>query len=81
VTTTVRAPNINSIVRFGVFEVDLRAGEVLRLGSKVKLQDQPFQVLVMLLERPGQVVTREELRFHGGPRRSGRRLGAAARSL
>src|SRR5579859_5401326 len=52
----------SNVVRFGVFEVDLRAGEVRRQGSKVKLQDQPFQVLVMLLERPGQVVTREELR-------------------
>ena len=52
----------SNVVRFGVFEVDLRAGEVRREGSKVKLQDQPFQVLVMLLERPGEVVTREELR-------------------
>ena len=52
----------SNVVRFGVFEVDLRAGEVRRQGSKVKLQDQPFQVLVMLLERPGEVVTREELR-------------------
>jgi DNA-binding winged helix-turn-helix (wHTH) protein len=51
-----------SIIRFGVFEVDLRARELRRQGSKVKLQDQPFQVLAMLLERPGQLVTREELR-------------------
>jgi DNA-binding winged helix-turn-helix (wHTH) protein/Tol biopolymer transport system component len=48
--------------RFGVFELDLRAGELRRNGSKVKLQEQPFQVLAELLERPGQVVTREELR-------------------
>jgi TolB-like protein/tetratricopeptide (TPR) repeat protein len=48
--------------RFGVFEVDTRSGELLREGSKVKLQDQPFQALVLLLERPGEVVTREELR-------------------
>ncbi len=57
-----QAEYTNNVVRFGVFEVDLRAGEVRRKRSKVKLQDQPFQVLVMLLERPGQVVTREELR-------------------
>jgi len=48
-------------IRFGVFEVDLRAGELRRQGFKVKLQEQPFQVLAMLLERPGGVVTREEL--------------------
>ena len=47
------------IIRFGIFEVDLRAGELRRNGSKVKLQEQPFQVLAMLLERPGEVVTRE----------------------
>lgn len=50
-----------SRVRFGTFEVDLRAGELRRNGSKVKVQEQPFQILAMLLARPGQVVTREEL--------------------
>ncbi len=49
-------------VRFGVYEADLRAGELRRKGRKVKLQEQPFQVLALLLERPGQVVTREALR-------------------
>ena len=49
------------VVRFGVFEVDLRSGELRKQGLKIKLQEQPFQVLVTLLERPGQVVTREEL--------------------
>jgi TolB-like protein/DNA-binding winged helix-turn-helix (wHTH) protein/Tfp pilus assembly protein PilF len=49
-------------VRFGVFEVDLRAGELHRNGVRVRLQEQPFQLLVALLERPGEVVTREELR-------------------
>ena len=49
-------------VRFGAFEVDVRAGELRRSGVRIKLQEQPFQVLVRLLERPGQVVTREELR-------------------
>jgi Tol biopolymer transport system component/DNA-binding winged helix-turn-helix (wHTH) protein len=45
-----------------VFELDLRAGELRRNGLKVKLQEQPFQVLSLLLERPGEVVTREDLR-------------------
>ncbi len=48
------------IVRFGAFELDLRAGELRKHGLKLKLQDQPFQILVMLLEEPGQVVTREQ---------------------
>lgn len=49
-------------VHFSVFEVDLRAGELRKQGLKVKLHGQPFQVLVMLLERPGELVTREEIR-------------------
>src|SRR5215472_6021773 len=49
-------------LRFGPFEADLHSGELLKSGAKVKLQDQPFQVLAALLERAGQVVTREELR-------------------
>ena len=49
------------IVRFGVFEVDLRAGELRKSGLKVRLQEKPFQVLEMLLEHPGEIVTREEL--------------------
>jgi Tol biopolymer transport system component/DNA-binding winged helix-turn-helix (wHTH) protein len=53
------APNI---IRFGIFEADPRAGELRRNGGKVKLQEQPFQVLAMLLEKPGEIVTREELR-------------------
>jgi len=48
--------------QFGIFEADLRAGELRRNGSKVKLQGQPFQILTMLLAHPGEVVTREELR-------------------
>ena len=50
------------ILRFGIFEVDLRAGELRKQGKRIKLQDQPFQVLAVLLQRPGDVVTREELR-------------------
>jgi DNA-binding winged helix-turn-helix (wHTH) protein len=48
--------------RFGIFEVDLAAGELRKNGARVKLQDQPFQVLVALLEKPAESVTREELR-------------------
>jgi TolB-like protein/DNA-binding winged helix-turn-helix (wHTH) protein len=49
-------------VRFGLFEVDLRTSELRKSGVKIKLQEQPFRVLVTLLERAGDVVTREELR-------------------
>jgi TolB-like protein/DNA-binding winged helix-turn-helix (wHTH) protein/Tfp pilus assembly protein PilF len=49
-------------LRFSVFEVDLRTGELRKQGLKVKLHRQPFQVLAMLLERPGELVTREEIR-------------------
>src|SRR5438270_9717455 len=49
------------VVRFGVFEVDLNSGELRKQGLRVRLQEQPFQVLVTLLERPGELVTRDEL--------------------
>ena len=48
-------------VHFGEFELDLRARELWKNGQKLTLQEQPFQILAMLLERPGQLVTREEL--------------------
>src|SRR4051794_18788243 len=50
-----------SPIRFGLFEVDLKAGEVRKRGIRVRLQDQPFEVLAALLEHPGQLVTREQL--------------------
>lgn len=50
------------VLRFGVFEADLATGELRRRGVRLRLQDQPFGVLTALLERSGQVVTREELR-------------------
>jgi DNA-binding winged helix-turn-helix (wHTH) protein len=50
------------LYRFGIYEADVRSGELRRNGARLKLQDQPFQVLAMLLERPGEVVTREQLR-------------------
>jgi len=51
-----------TVLRFGIFEIDIRAGELRRSGVKLKLQEQPFQVLCALLEHPGEVVTREDLR-------------------
>jgi TolB-like protein/DNA-binding winged helix-turn-helix (wHTH) protein/Flp pilus assembly protein TadD len=48
-------------LRFGVFEMDLRAGELRKHGLRVRIQEQPFQVLAMLVEHAGEVVTREEL--------------------
>jgi len=50
------------IIQFGVFELDIKAGELRRNGIKIRLQEQPLQVLVTLLEHPGQVVSREEFR-------------------
>jgi DNA-binding winged helix-turn-helix (wHTH) protein len=50
------------ILRFDVFELDLQAGEVYKSGRKIRLQEQPFRILATLLEQPGQVVTREQLR-------------------
>ena len=49
------------IVSFGLFEVDFRSGELRKPGSKMRLQDKPLQILTLLLEHPGDVVTREEL--------------------
>jgi TolB-like protein/DNA-binding winged helix-turn-helix (wHTH) protein/Tfp pilus assembly protein PilF len=52
----------NTFLRFGAFEADVQTGELRKQGKRVRLQDQPFQLLVMLLEAPGQLVTRDELR-------------------
>lgn len=49
-------------MRFGEFEIDERGGELRRNGARIKLQDLPFRMLVVLLRRPGEVVTRDELR-------------------
>ena len=51
----------HSAIRFSVFELDLETGELRRNGSKIHLQDQPLQILLSLLERPGKVVSRDEL--------------------
>ena len=50
-----------SVVRFGVFEADFATGELRRQGIKIKLQEQPLKILEVLLERPGEIVSREEL--------------------
>ena len=50
------------IFRFGLFEADVAHAALIRNGVRVKIQDQPFRVLVMLLERPGEIITRDELR-------------------
>ena len=55
------AHHLPSPLRFGVFELDVRAGELRKHGLRVRLQEQPFQILAILLERSGEVVTREEL--------------------
>ena len=57
----------SAILRFGVFELDLRSGELRKKGIRIKLQEQPFQVLTYLLQRPGEVVTRQELREQNWP--------------
>lgn len=55
------APLPPGVLRFGVFEVDLQSGELRKQGKKVRLVDQSFQILVALLKRPGEVVTRQQL--------------------
>src|SRR4249920_2021294 len=54
-------PAVTDPLRFGVFEIDPSARELLKHGVRIKLQDQPFAVLLILLEKPGQLVTKEEL--------------------
>ena len=54
-------------VRFGQFEADLEARELRKAGIRVKIHEQPFQVLEALLERPGELVTRDELQHRIWP--------------
>ena len=54
--------NGHSRLAFGLFEADPSSGELYRRGSRVALQEKPFRILAMLLERPGELVTREEVR-------------------
>lgn len=62
--------NGTGTVRFGMFEADLHAGEIRKAGVRVKLQEQPFKVLQILLEQPGKLVTREELQSRIWPEES-----------
>ena len=56
-----QARDVPGRLRFGIFEADLQTGELKKRGARVRLQEQPFQVLAVLLARPGELVTREEL--------------------
>src|SRR5260370_11414269 len=60
-------PGLNGTTRFGVFELDKRSGELRKAGSRIRLQIQPLKVLTALLEEPGAVVTREELKHRIWP--------------
>src|SRR3974390_3744368 len=51
-----------SVLRFGAFEADLQARELRKQGMQIRLQEQPFQILAFLLEHPGEIITREQLR-------------------
>jgi TolB-like protein/DNA-binding winged helix-turn-helix (wHTH) protein/Tfp pilus assembly protein PilF len=64
------APRSTSVVRFGTYEASLQSGEVRKAGLKIKLQQQPMKLLGILLQRPGEVVTREELRSRVWPNES-----------
>src|SRR5215831_15026552 len=63
-------PRNASVVRFGTYEVSLQSGEVRKAGVKIRVQQQPMKLLEILLERPGEVVTREELRNRVWPNES-----------
>lgn len=60
--STPQASPAGRVIRFGVFEADLAAAELRKGGTRIRLQEQPFQVLAYLLEHPGEVVSREDLR-------------------
>jgi DNA-binding winged helix-turn-helix (wHTH) protein/predicted Ser/Thr protein kinase len=57
-----RSSRVSRIIRFDCYELDVRAGELRRDGQKIRIQEQPFRLLAMLAERPGEVVLREEIR-------------------
>jgi DNA-binding winged helix-turn-helix (wHTH) protein len=64
------SPPSNSVVRFGTYEVSLQSGEVRKAGLRIRVQQQPMKLLEILLEHPGEVVTREELRSRVWPNES-----------
>jgi|SRR6266850_4135931 len=55
-------PSKIRVIHFGDYEADFRAGELRKQGARIKIQEQPLQILALSLKHPGQVVTREELR-------------------
>src|SRR5579862_3242023 len=63
-----QATYLSGRVRFGVFEANIRTGELTKHGKRLRLQEQPFRLLTILLEKPGELVTREELRSRLWPR-------------
>ena len=63
----VQAPSPTALVRFGVFELDFRTGELRKAGARLRLPNQAFIVLAELLERPNELVTREEFRVRLWP--------------
>src|SRR5437868_13488029 len=60
-TTVKTSSSVPPTLRFGVFELDPQAGELRKKGMKIRLQGQPVEILAMLLQRPGETITREEL--------------------
>src|SRR6202167_2089179 len=64
------SPRPASVVRFGTYELSLQSGEVRKAGMRIRVQQQPMKLLELLLERPGEVVTREELRSRVWPNES-----------
>src|SRR6202047_4370209 len=64
------SPPPSSVVRFGTYEVSLESGEVRKAGLRIRVEQQPMKLLEILLEHPGEVVTREELRSRVWPNES-----------
>jgi TolB-like protein/DNA-binding winged helix-turn-helix (wHTH) protein/Flp pilus assembly protein TadD len=67
---SMESPRPAPVVRFGTYEVSLQSGEVRKAGMRIRVQQQPMKLLELLLERPGEVVTREELRSRVWPNES-----------
>src|SRR5256885_11145370 len=79
-TTLFRSQPRWSLARFGGFEVDRKSGVLKKRGLRVRLQEQPFRILTLLLDRRGEIVTRDELRqmlWPGGTDRKSTRLNSS----
>src|SRR5262249_23025751 len=63
-------PDMPHVYRFGPFELDIRAGELRKYGTRIRLQEQPLRILTMLLARPGEAVLREEIQQALWPNRT-----------